>query len=141
MDAILTDSHLDTRTERCITMNVILIVPKLVYAGAVYEGIVKIVKRLETEQVTAAKIIPRGSSTTSNTVLRAELEMYPLETNRDTRKLKWLYKVRRMPKKRFPAIVDRAEGSKRASWNRVGYRPRENMERDRRKSRRDNVRR
>ena len=28
------------------------------------------------------------SSTTSNAVLRAELVMYPLETNRDVRKLK-----------------------------------------------------
>ena len=32
--------------------------------------------------------------------------MYPLETNRDVRKLK--YKVKNMPEKRLPAIVDRA---------------------------------
>ena len=31
MDAILTDSHLDTRIQRCILINVI--VPKLEYAG------------------------------------------------------------------------------------------------------------
>ena len=34
--------------------------------------------------------------------------MYPLETNRDVRKLKWQYKVKNMPEKRLPAIVDRA---------------------------------
>ena len=44
----------------------------------------------------------------SNTVLRAELGMCPLETNRDVRKLKWQYKVRNMPKKRLPAIDGRA---------------------------------
>ena len=35
MDAIPTDSHLDTRIKRCILMNVI--VPKLEYAGEVWE--------------------------------------------------------------------------------------------------------
>ena len=40
----------------------------------------------------AAKKTLRCSSTTSNTaVLRAELGMYPLETNRDVRNLKWQY--------------------------------------------------
>ena len=34
--------------------------------------------------------------------------MYPLETNRDVRKLKWQCKVKNMPKKRLPAIADRA---------------------------------
>ena len=34
--------------------------------------------------------------------------MYPLETNRDVRKLKWQYKVKNMPEKKMPAIVDRA---------------------------------
>ena len=43
---------------------------------------------------------------TSNTVLRAELGMRLLETNGDVRKLKWQYKVKNMPKKRSPAIVD-----------------------------------
>ena len=46
MDAILTDSHLDTRIERCILINVI--VPKLEYAGEVWEGRAKLVKQLET---------------------------------------------------------------------------------------------
>ena len=36
MDAILTDSHLDTRIKRCILMNVVA--PKLAYAGEVREG-------------------------------------------------------------------------------------------------------
>ena len=34
--------------------------------------------------------------------------MHPLKTNRDMRELKWQYKVRSMPKKRLPAMVDRA---------------------------------
>ena len=85
MDAILTDSHLDTRIKICIMINVI--VPKLEYAE-VWEGNAKLVKQLETVQMTAAKKVLGCSSTTSNTVLRAELEMYPLETNRDVRKLK-----------------------------------------------------
>ena len=34
--------------------------------------------------------------------------MYPLNTNRDVRKSKWQYKVRKMPEKRLPAIGDRA---------------------------------
>ena len=32
--------------------------------------------------------------------------MYPLETNRDARELKWQHKVNRKPEKRLPAIVD-----------------------------------
>ena len=58
--------------------------------------------------MTAAKNILGCSSMTSNTILRAELEMYPLETHRDARKLKWHYIVNNMPEKRLPAIVDRA---------------------------------
>ena len=103
MDAILTDSHLDTRIKRCILMNVI--VPKLEYAEELWEGNAKLVKQLETVQMTAKKV--QGcSSTTSNTVSRAELGMYPLKTNRDVIKLKWQYKVRNMPQKRLPAIAD-----------------------------------
>ena len=104
MDAILTDSHLDSRIKRCILINVI--VPKLEYAGEVWEGNAKLVKQLV--QMTAAKKVPGCSSTSSNTVLRAELGMYPLETNRDVRNLKWQYQVRNMPKKRLPTIADRA---------------------------------
>ena len=55
MDAILTDSHLDTRIKRCIRMNVIVAVPKLEYAGEVWEGNAKPVKQLGTVQMTAAK--------------------------------------------------------------------------------------
>ena len=43
-----------------------------------------------------------------NTVLRAELGLYPLKTNRNVRKWKWQYKVDNMPEKRLPAIADRA---------------------------------
>ena len=53
MDAILTDSHLDTRSKRCILINVI--VPKLEYAGELWEGNAKFVKQLETVQMTATK--------------------------------------------------------------------------------------
>ena len=42
----------------------------------------KLVKQLETVQMTAAKKILGCSSTTSNTVLRAELGMHPLKTNK-----------------------------------------------------------
>ena len=67
-------------------MNVI--VPKLEYAQKVWEGNAKLAKQLETVQMTAAKKVLGCSSTTSITVLRAELGMYPLKTNRDMRKLK-----------------------------------------------------
>ena len=106
MDSILTDSHLGTRIKICILMNVI--VPKLEYAGEVCEGNAKFVKQLETVQMTAAKTVLGYSSTTSITVLRSELGMYSLKTNRNMRKLTWQYKVRNMPEKRLPAIVDRA---------------------------------
>ena len=39
--------------------------------------------------------------------MRAELGMYPLETNRDVIKLKWQHNIKNMPQKRLPAIVDR----------------------------------
>ena len=90
MDAILTDSHLDTRIKLCILINVV--VPKLEHAGGVWEGNAKLVKQLETVRMTAAKnillILIGCSSMTSNTVIRAELRMYPLNTNGDARKLK-----------------------------------------------------
>ena len=66
MDAILTDPHLNTRMKICILINVI--VPKLEYAGEVWEGNAKFVKQLETVQMTAAKNVPGCSSTTSNSV-------------------------------------------------------------------------
>ena len=87
-------------------MNVI--VSKLEYAGEVWEGNAKFIKQLKTVQMTATKKILGSSSTTSNTVLREELGLYPLKTNRDVRKLKWQYKVKDMPEKRLPAIVDNA---------------------------------
>ena len=56
MDAILTDSHLDTRIKRCILMT--MIVPKPEYAE-VWEGNAKLVKQLETVQMTAAEKNPK----------------------------------------------------------------------------------
>ena len=66
----------------CVLINVI--VPKLEYAGEAWQGNAKLVKQLETVQMAAAKNVLGCSCTTSNTVLRAELGMYPLETNRGT---------------------------------------------------------
>ena len=66
-----------------------VIVQKLEYTGEVWEGGAKLVKQTKTVQMTAAKKMRGCSSTTSNTVLRAELGMYPLETNRVARKLIW----------------------------------------------------
>ena len=71
MDAIITDSHRDTRIKVCILINAI--VPKLEYAGEVWEGNAKLVRQLETVQMTAAKKVLGCSSTASNTVFRAEL--------------------------------------------------------------------
>ena len=106
MDAVLTGPHLDITIKICILINVI--VPKLEYAGQVWQENAKFVKQLDTVQMTAAKNILGCSSTTINTVLRAALGMYPLKTNRDARKLKWQYKVKNMPEKRLPAIFDNA---------------------------------
>ena len=110
MDAILTDSHLDTRILKYIMNNVI--VPTLEYAGEVREGNAKFEKQLETVQMkAAAKKTPGCSSTTSNTaVLRAELLIgtYPLAKNRDVKKLRWQHKGNNVPEQRLPAIVDRA---------------------------------
>ena len=47
--------------------------------------------------------------------------MYPLETNRNLRKLKWQYKVKNTPKKLLPAIADRAVWEK-VSKGRAGIR-------------------
>ena len=60
MDAILTDSHLDTRIEKYAPINVILVVPKLEYAGEVWKGNAMLVKQLETVQTTAAENNPKG---------------------------------------------------------------------------------
>ena len=76
MDVILRDSYLDTRIRRYILLN--MIVPKLDYAGAVWEGSMKLAEKLETVQMAAAKKI-LGSSKTINTALRAELGMYALK--------------------------------------------------------------
>ena len=85
MDAILTDPHLDTRIKILLVINVV--VPKLEYAEEVSEGNAKFVQQLETVQMIAAKKILGCSSATSNIVLRAEIGMYQLKTNRDVRKL------------------------------------------------------
>ena len=58
MDAMLTDSHIDTRTKISILMNVI--VPKLEYAGDVWGGNAKFVKQVERVQTTAARNFTTG---------------------------------------------------------------------------------
>ena len=85
MDAILTDSNLDTRIKMCFLMNVI--VPKQEYAGEVREENAKFVKQLETVQTTTAKKVLGCSSSSSNTVSTTELGVYPPKTSRDMRKL------------------------------------------------------
>ena len=88
MDAIITDSHVDTRIKICILINVIA--PKLEYAE-VWEENAKFVKQLETVQMTAARNRLGCSSAKNSTVWRAELlyvVMYPLKTNGDVSKLK-----------------------------------------------------
>ncbi|CAB1113164.1 unnamed protein product [Ectocarpus sp. CCAP 1310/34] len=88
------------RTARCVLLNVI--VPKLEYAGEVWEGNEKAVKQLETVQMAAAKKILGCSSTTSNT-----------------------YKASRMSDDRLPAMVDKAArgkatpGKKGIRWDKV----------------------
>ena len=70
MDVFLRELQLDTRIKRCILRKVI--VQKLEYAGEVWEGNAKLVKKLETVPITAAKKILGCSKTASNTALRAE---------------------------------------------------------------------
>ncbi|CAM9593541.1 unnamed protein product, partial [Sphacelaria rigidula] len=84
-----------------------VIVAKLEYAGEVWEGDVKL-EKLGKIQMAAAREILGCSKTTSNTVLRAELGVYSLETNGDMRKLRCQYSVKNMQRKRFPAKVDKA---------------------------------
>ena len=62
MAAVLTNSHLDTRFNRCFMINVI--VPKLEYAGEIQEGNAALVEQLEIAQMAAAKKILGFSSTT-----------------------------------------------------------------------------
>ena len=64
MDAILTDSYLDTRIKICVPVNAIE--PKLEYVE-VWEGNAKFVKQLEIVRTTAAKKILGCSSTAGNT--------------------------------------------------------------------------
>ena len=85
-----------------------MIVPKLEYAGEVWEGNAKFVKQLETVKMTAAKKMPGCSSTTSNTVSRAELGMCSHKNKYRREKVEWQHKVNNMPEKRLPVIVDRA---------------------------------
>ena len=47
--------------------------------------------------------------------------MYPLETNRDVKKLKWQYKAKNRPEKRLPAVAGRAVWEKIAK-GRTGVR-------------------
>ena len=53
MGFILRHPHIGTGIERCILMN--MIVPKLEYAGEVWEGNAKLVKKLKTVQMAAAR--------------------------------------------------------------------------------------
>ena len=69
----------------CILINVV--VPKVEYAGEVWEGNAKLLKQLETVQMAAAKKVIGCLSTTGKTVLRAALGMCPLETKKRREKV------------------------------------------------------
>ena len=98
MDAILTEITPKTLDlNRCILTKVIM--PKIEYVE-VWEGSAKFVKHLETVQMTAARKVLLIVCSTSNTVSRAELGMYPIKTNTGVRKLKGQYKIRAMQKKK-----------------------------------------
>lgn len=56
--------------------------------------------------MTAAIEAPGCPQTTSNTTLGAELEMYPLKTNRGVWKLEW----GDMTRKTLPVMVDQRKG-------------------------------
>ena len=87
MGVMLRDSHLDTRINICLLMNVNVL--KLEYAREVRERNVRLAEKLETVQMAVAKKILGCSKTTSSTALRAELGMmYSLKSNRDMRKLR-----------------------------------------------------
>ena len=86
-----------------------MIVPKLDYAGEVWEGNAKLVKQLKTIQMRAAKRSTRMLK--FDEVLQQYKEQNWKSTHskhRDVRMLKGQHKVRNMPKKRLPAIADRA---------------------------------
>ena len=92
----------------------------------VWEGNAKLVKKLETVPMTAAKRKILGcSKTASDTALRAELGMYSHKSNRGLRKLKWDYRVKNMQRKRLTAIVNRFVWKKRTKgkagirWDKV----------------------
>ena len=53
--------------------------------------------------------------------MRVELGIHPLETSRDVGKWKWQHEVRSMPRKRLPAIADRAV-RERGTKGRAGIR-------------------
>ena len=61
------------------------------------EGNAGLVKKLETVQMAAAEKTLRCSKTTSISALTAELEMYPLET--DKGELRWQYNVKNTHRK------------------------------------------
>ena len=67
MDNILSDAHPDTTM-----VFPIIIVPELEYAGAVPKGIAKLVKKLETIEVIAAKRVFACSKATRTATLRSE---------------------------------------------------------------------
>ena len=74
-------------------------------------------------QAAVVKLLSIGcSSTTSNTLLKAELGMHPPKTSRDVRELKWQYKVKNMPDKRLPVTADRTVVREKITKGRAGTR-------------------
>lgn len=107
MHQILTDRQLDTRIKLQILKSVVI--PPLEYAGEVWEGNKKIEKELEAAQMRAAKIVLRCSQRTSNAAVRAELGIQSVRTGKNTRKLKWQYRMQGMGQERLPKIAREVE--------------------------------
>ena len=91
LHSILANRQLDTRIKLTVLCSVI--VPPLEHAGEVWEGNKKVVQELEAAQMKAAKIILGCSKRTSNAVVRAELGIQSLKSERDARKLTWQYRM------------------------------------------------
>ena len=80
MDVILSDGHPDT-----MMVFPIIVVPELEYAGAVREGIAKLVKKLEVVCVVAAKRILGCSKATRTATWGSELGMHQIITKEEDR--------------------------------------------------------
>ena len=80
MDIILSHAHPDTATGFLI-----MVVPELEYAGAVREGVAKLVKKVGTEELIAAERILGCSKASRTATLESELGMHQVIMNEEDR--------------------------------------------------------